>query len=57
MLVFDNKAFVLSEVANEQLASSIVRNCPPIDVGENIKLYCMTPHLPDPCIEHIHVEY
>ncbi|KAF6233148.1 hypothetical protein HO173_008692 [Letharia columbiana] len=38
-VVFNNKAFVLSEVANEQLASGMARGCPSIDAGENIKLY------------------
>ena len=44
--VFDNKDFVLFEVDNERQASNLARCCPPIDAGENIKLYRMrsAPH-------------
>ena len=46
MAVFNNKDLVLFEVENEQQASSLARCCPPIDAGENIKLYRMrsAPH-------------
>ena len=40
VVVFDNKAFVLEEVANAEVASRLVNRCPAIDAGENIKLYC-----------------
>lgn len=40
ILVFNNKAFTLIEVPAEQLAFCMARGCPPIDAGENIKLYC-----------------
>lgn len=55
MPVFNNKTFVLSEVANEQLASGIARGCPAIDAGENIKLYRMHTLSPDACVVHVHV--
>lgn len=56
MLVFNNKAFVLSEVANEQLASGMARGCPSIDAGENIKLYRMDAPLPSARVRHDHLK-
>lgn len=45
--MFNNKTFVLEEVANGQLAFAMAHGSPPIDAGENIKLYCMHLQLPN----------
>lgn len=57
MIVFNNKTFMLYEVADEQLASSMARGCPPIDAGENIKLYCTIIQPPDLRIEQVQSTY
>ena len=56
VLVFNNKTFVLLEVADEQLASSMARGCPPIDAGENIKLYCTNAQPANLCIKQMNLE-
>ena len=56
VLVFNNRTFMLLEVADEQLASSMVRGCPPIDVGENIKLYCTNAQPANLCIKQTNLE-